>query len=567
MKNKADHSREIPPDSLAALADLDLGHLKFVKTLTSAVTTAWGVNWDEEFIARDLMQNFFDANRDRLNQVRVAVARAMVSVTAPAVVELERLFYLGSEKGNDDVGQYGEGFKVAATCLLRDHAVTPIVASGKDIAVLRLANQTVGNTALRPVEYDFYRSDREIPGTRLLLRGCGSKLSRAMQDGLNHFFHTKNPVLGEQLWSSHDGRFSIYRSAEANSHGHVFYRKLRRGLIEDIPVILVLEKTYESLEKLIRNDRDRNAFGESLLKVFYRNFARGMGQWCGVGQAVIVNLAKDLWKRGHPLLAELADSRGHWPEDLRQKTFGDRFYCRSQYVDPAMRLECDTVEERWQREGREELPAYFSSFGVISAAAHLNEMRKQALQESRKRDQRLPSRGETTAIQILSRILRELAPAVMAIFDSGTLHYTVAATDVLLGQLKQGRGYKAREIFLAERVFVTDFAEALAVFMHEHAHIFGCDGGRGFTDALTELLETLIRNRQLLDEYEAAWMKAREEVETERKEKPKDHIDELPESWLANLAEKELRALIARVPQVVLRKLRNEIPNQKGDLA
>lgn len=73
------------------------------------------VDWNEEFIARDLMQNFFDANRERLDQVCVDAVGATVSVTAPASFALERLFYLGSEKGDDDVGQYGEGFKVAAT--------------------------------------------------------------------------------------------------------------------------------------------------------------------------------------------------------------------------------------------------------------------------------------------------------------------------------------------------------------------------------------------------------------------------------------------------------------------
>ena len=38
-----------------------------------------------------------------------------------------------------------------------------------------------------------------------------------------------------------------------------------------------------------------------------------------------------------------------------------------------------------------------------------------------------------------------------------------------------------------------DFSEALAVFLHEHAHIFGYDGHRGFTDALTELIEAVVR--------------------------------------------------------------------------
>src|SRR5262249_41420361 len=191
----------------------------------------------------------------RLDQVSVDVLGADVLVTAPVPFSLERLFYLGSEKGEDDVGQYGEGFKVAATCLLRDHAVAPIVASGRHVVLLRLAAQTVGNTALRPVEYDFYSSDSNTPGTKLILRGCSSKLARAMQAGLTHFFHDRNPLVGAKLWSSQDGRFTIYRSADTGDRGHVFYRKLRRGMIGDIPVVLVMDKSYESIEKLIRHDR------------------------------------------------------------------------------------------------------------------------------------------------------------------------------------------------------------------------------------------------------------------------------------------------------------------------
>jgi hypothetical protein len=109
------------------------------KTLTSAVTTPWGVDWDDVLIARDIMQNFFDANRACLAGISVKVDGEDVAITAPAPFNLERLFYLGSEKDADDVGQYGEGFKVAATCLLRDHSVAIIAASGNDLLRLRIA--------------------------------------------------------------------------------------------------------------------------------------------------------------------------------------------------------------------------------------------------------------------------------------------------------------------------------------------------------------------------------------------------------------------------------------------
>ena len=159
-----------------ALKDVDLdGELQHVRTLTSAVTTAWGVDWDEDYIARDLMQNFFNANRDRLSEVVIQDIDSHVVVSAPTRFQLERLFYLGSEKGDDDVGHYGEGFKVAATCLLRDHAVTRFAISGEDVAVLRISDRTVADTKMCPIEYDFYRSSRAVPGTVLVLPGCTRK--------------------------------------------------------------------------------------------------------------------------------------------------------------------------------------------------------------------------------------------------------------------------------------------------------------------------------------------------------------------------------------------------------
>lgn len=159
-------------------------NLRHTKTLTSA----WGVDWDEVYIARDIMQNFFDANRGQLTDVAVKVNGKEVSISGPTAFNLERLFYLGSEKGMDDIGQYGEGFKVAATCLLRDHSVNVIAASGCDVLRLRIAEKAVRETNLYPVEYDFFESNRSIPGTILLLQGCSVKLVKALQHGLNHFW-------------------------------------------------------------------------------------------------------------------------------------------------------------------------------------------------------------------------------------------------------------------------------------------------------------------------------------------------------------------------------------------
>jgi len=59
------------------------------------VTTSWGVRWDEENIARDLLQNFYDANRGELGRVTIVAGGEVVRVAGPAAHDLEQLFYLG----------------------------------------------------------------------------------------------------------------------------------------------------------------------------------------------------------------------------------------------------------------------------------------------------------------------------------------------------------------------------------------------------------------------------------------------------------------------------------------
>jgi hypothetical protein len=244
------------------------------------------------------MQNFFDANRDRLAEVLVSSDGKDVRITAPAAFNLERLFYLGSEKGEDDIGHYGEGFKVAATCLLRDHAVNVLVASGKDVLRLRIAGTTVRDTDLFPVEYDFYESDQEVAGTVLLLRNCAPKLAKALTQGMSHFFHANNPLLGAKLWEDHQKQFSLYESTD--NQGRVFYRKLKRGVISDIPLVLVIEKKYAAIENKISKDRDRNAFGDTIMRLFYSQFARFGVKSLPKPAQMIVARANHCWAQGHP---------------------------------------------------------------------------------------------------------------------------------------------------------------------------------------------------------------------------------------------------------------------------
>lgn len=142
----------------------------------------------------------------------------------------------------------------------------------------------------------------------------------------------------------------------------------------------------------------------------------------------------------------------------------------------------------------------------------------------------------------------------MKIFDQRTTTYSVAETETILGELKEKRNYHSREVFLSTRVFVADFAEALAVFLHEHTHIFGYDGSRGFSDALTELLKTVVRERKNLDPAEAKWNQAREQVLRERAGTTNEQEKSNLELELGSMNELQLRELIKRLPPATVKR-------------
>lgn len=127
--------------------------------------------------------------------------------------------------------------------------------------------------------------------------------------------------------------------------------------------------------------------------------------------------------------------------------------------------------------------------------------------------------------------------------------------------MRQNR-FGRRLTFLAEQVFVSGFAEAVAAFLHEHAHVFGADGSRGFTDALTELLETVIGHRSEIDQYEARWDDARRAVLRERRSRAAGAEMRSLHDRVDAMGPDGLRELLKRLPPLTLKRLLDS-PHQK----
>ena len=224
---------------------------------------------------------------------------------------------------------------------------------------------------------------------------------------------------------------------------------------------------------------------------------------------IILNEFRAAWESGHRnALLEIMSRGCCW--DMKHETAAlissSRFFASSTEPSGAeARLQHESVLKEWRKHKLIELPGYFAMFGVQTIATHLKSIEEKARDEALLHGHRNPSRIEFEAIKLLQKCLSKLAPEIAGVFSKSTTHYSIGKTDVLLGQLKSTRSYRSKEVYFSQEIFAMPFGRAVAVFLHEHAHIFGFDGNRGFSDSLTELLEQVIQHRELFDSLEQEW--------------------------------------------------------------
>ncbi|NEV65150.1 hypothetical protein [Thiorhodococcus minor] len=165
------------------------------------------VRWSRYKVLRDLIQNFYDSiPRDewaarfshRIEQGRLTLTSKDVDFS------YDWLIPIGASTKRDGDGDYagyfGEGFKIAALCALRDFGWTIEVRS-RDWH-LRVVTETldVDGRQLQALAYEV-RNGLE-PTADTLLTIAPFQDSVTLETALLSFFYPDNPLLGEAIWTS-----------------------------------------------------------------------------------------------------------------------------------------------------------------------------------------------------------------------------------------------------------------------------------------------------------------------------------------------------------------------------
>ncbi|MBN2560178.1 MAG: hypothetical protein JXQ75_04545 [Phycisphaerae bacterium] len=370
----------------------------------------------------------------------------------------------------------------------------------------------------------------------------------------------RDAVVGTRLWASPDDAFAIH--GVRRTDGTAVYQGRKCGRIAGIPVALTINRKYAVLECRLARCGASGTLEDQILPAFYRVFVgRGIRDDCE-GQRAILESGRHCWPAGHALFLEVARlglciREPLWDKTLTKQVFGEGYYAHSITWSDALRLAYASIESQWDAEGRIRLPDYFTVFGVIDAKRRHDELSSIADREAQQGKRRRLTNREAQAVRLLERITSELMPEMRIFFGRYRYSYRVIETRVLGGCFSRGRRRREVRIELTAGVFAQDLGTSLATFLHEHSSLFGGEGSGAFADALTTMLEQVIRRREQLEGYQSRWRDVRESIVSERSARGSSHVNSLARQQTSS-QEAECCAPAARLPNDVRQSLADD---------
>jgi hypothetical protein len=321
-------------------------------------------------------------------------------------------------------------------------------------------------------------------------------------------------------------------------------------------LVTICKKQYQTIENKIAHDRDRKAFTkevlDSLIKLVFRNFSNN-------DLKKLLSVVQDWWQKGDPTLAAIAESRRYGGRTYSSSMFPENYYAAESYLHGVDCLESvrlrDIVEE-FKKQNYFRCPRYMSYFGMKTPDDEFRRRQQEKQKKINKIYSRKPTPNENLGINLLARFIRDLSPEISLRFENA--RYTIGESEEILGELRSKRGWHEQHVFLEKSVFILPFDEALAILIHEWSHIFGSDGSRYFSDALTNFIALILKNGELLGRlniYKSEWTELVETINQDRKnaEEPSGLKD-----IIGGLSREAMRTLLLGIPEDSLFKLLDE---------
>lgn len=180
-----------------------------MKTIPLNIMTSYPVKWTKQQVLRDIIQNFYDdiGLRDFGKKFKKEYIAEQMSLSAVSSgFSYEWLLHVGASTKQEQSGQYagfyGEGFKMAVLCALRDYG-WQINMRSRDwsIEVCVLATNIDGKK-LRQLAYNVEEGLEHSPETVLTINPFSQDDVTLLNDVVLGFYYPENPLIGKLIFEN-----------------------------------------------------------------------------------------------------------------------------------------------------------------------------------------------------------------------------------------------------------------------------------------------------------------------------------------------------------------------------
>lgn len=497
------------------------------------IVMTYPVYWGRYKIFRDYIQNFFDSvgPHDWKERFCYSFEDGKLCMWVENVVfSYEWLLHIGASTKTGDTekrnaGYFGEGFKIASLCALRDYEWNICMSSGDwTLDVVRIQQEIDGKN-VDMLAYDV-RGRKPSDESRLEMYPITPDDYRKFMAALTSFYYDGNPLLGEKIWESGEGAVYVCNTDQYNVELPSTYSYGRNGavfcayqLIGSNPFGLSV-----CLHDYRQKDRERSTFydfevvqvfgdictrisPEGAVKVlekmrrYWNSVPKNkidVSSWAPVIRTLIVRISRSdnatrLFREKYPFLLYLSTVHNIRERNRRTEAYAWLRQQEKPYLTVQVSFELlgyPSLEEECEKNG-----------GFVMDCA--------------------PNEKENKCIEIIEKAVvdiystffnvdRENMPERKIITNYAASYHGMAFLQKSRNQLKNDRGLKLKntvcQIYLKRTVFCKDgFYDALSTYIHEYCHSFGGDASQSFSLALTLAIEILMENHGVLQKYKKKW--------------------------------------------------------------
>lgn len=492
------------------------------------------VKWSKFKVLRDLIQNFYDSlgyEKWHKNFSYEITDNVLKCESCQVSFSYDWLLHIGAStkrEGGKYAGYFGEGFKIASLCALRDYEWR-IEMYSRDWGLEVITDETlVDSIFLKSLAYRVWKLNKPLKNTILKLSPFFSRDRQILESALLSFFYPENPLLGEKIWSSESAA--------------VFYRS-------DIAKPRYYPSTYDYDGEgiIFAGYQAMGSFPHSLIFCLHTYRPEGRERETFYRMDIIGNIKKIAHKLPPgPAFELLGLLRSRWYDYPKKKYDFETWYEILNILTEKIANSREYIK-KW----REKYPALLVAIKKNRSDIPAYNKRKQALAWLRHQPQKYrlvqdgflrlgyptledvcekaggfsyesePEGIEIPLIELLEKaasllvkplfgdirlppckVIREKNPVWQGMVNFIPLNNPVDTPSGIKIR------YKLSYISLKYYLFVHGgFGPAFSTYLHELSHCFGGDKSANFSSALSFILDEVLANTQVIEAFRVAWDK------------------------------------------------------------